>query len=109
VAQERGLRVLRGTYVGVLGPSYETPAEIRLYARYGDVIGMSTVPEVIAARARGLRCLGLSLISNLAAGMSHEILTHEAVLEAGQNAAVALSALVHGILSELNGQSEGNS
>jgi len=109
VAAEHGLRIVRGTYVGVLGPSYETPAEIRFYSRLGDAIGMSTVPEVIAARARGLRCLGISLISNLAAGLSHEMLTHDEVLLAGQNAAVALSTLVRGILSELSRQSRGNS
>jgi len=101
VAAERDLHVVRGTYVGVLGPSYETPAEIRFYSRFGDAIGMSTVPEVIAARARGLRCLGISLISNLAAGLSHEKLTHDEVIIAGEHAAVALSTLVRGILSEL--------
>ena len=102
VATQNQIRVVNGTYVGLLGPSYETPAEIRLYRRYGDAIGMSTVPEVIAARARGVRCLGLSVISNLAAGLSHETLTHEEVLLAGQTAAVALSRLVRGILSNLD-------
>ena len=106
-AVKHSIRVVRGTYVGVLGPSYETPAEIRAYSQYGDAIGMSTVPEVLAARARGLRCLGISLITNLAAGLSHEKLTHEEVLLAGQHAAVALSTLVRGILSELRGQSRG--
>ena len=106
VAARDQIRVVNGTYVGLLGPSYETPAEIRLYRRYGDAIGMSTVPEVIAAHARGMRCLGLSVISNLAAGLSQELLTHEEVLLAGQTAAVALSKLVRGILSTLD-QSEG--
>ena len=101
VATRDQIRVVNGTYVGLLGPSYETPAEIRLYRRYGDAIGMSTVPEVIAARACGVRCLGLSVISNLAAGLSQEMLTHEEVLLAGQTAAVALSKLVRGILSSL--------
>ena len=102
VAAEQRIRTVRGTYVGLLGPSYETPAEIRLYRRFGDAIGMSTVPEVIAARAIGMRCLGISVISNLAAGLSQEMLTHEEVLLAGQTAAVALNTLVRGILSELH-------
>jgi purine-nucleoside phosphorylase len=109
VAAERRIHAVSGTYVGLLGPSYETPAEIRLYRRYGDAIGMSTVPEVIAARAIGMRCLGLSVISNLAAGMSQEMLTHEDVLVAGQTAAVALNTLLRGILSELHRQWKGDS
>lgn len=78
-----GLSVHRGVYVGVLGPSYETAAEIRAYSRLGgDAVGMSTVAEVIAARHAGLRVLGLSCITNLGTGLSPNPLTHEEVQQA---------------------------
>lgn len=102
VATDAGQRVVRGVYCGVLGPSYETPAEVRMLRSLGaDAIGMSTVPEVIAARASGMSVLGVSLISNPAAGLSATPLVHEEVIAAGQLAAGALSALVRGVLSRL--------
>jgi len=102
VAAEMGKRVVRGVYCGVLGPSYETPAEVRMCRALGaDAIGMSTVPEVIAARAGGMRVLGISLISNPAAGLASRPLVHEDVIRAGQLAASDLSALVRGVLSRL--------
>ncbi len=86
-------------YAGVLGPSYETPAEIRMLERLGvDAVGMSTVPEVLAARARGLRVLGISSITNLATGMAAAPLTHEEVLAAGQGLSAELEGLIRGIL-----------
>lgn len=82
VARNLGLSLESGVYAGVLGPSYETPAEVRMLARLGaDAVGMSTVPEVIAARALGLRVAGVSCISNPAAGLSAVPLSHDDVLE----------------------------
>lgn len=73
-----------GVYLAVLGPSFETPAEIRAFRTLGaDLVGMSTVPEVIAANHLGLRCLGISCVTNLAAGISPYKLSHQEVLETG--------------------------
>ena len=90
-----------GVYVGLLGPSYETPAEIRMLQRFGDAVGMSTVPEVIAARARGMRVLGVSTITNLAAGISPTALSHEEVLESGRAVGADLERLVRGVLRRM--------
>ncbi len=99
VALERRIRVTRGVYVALSGPSYETPAEIRMMRRLGgDAVGMSTVPEVLVARAVGIRVLGISLISNPAAGLSPHPLSHEEVLAAGEEARERFSALVRGVL-----------
>jgi purine-nucleoside phosphorylase len=105
VGHENGLRLQRGVYLAVLGPSYETPAEIRMYATLGaDAVGMSTVPEVIAARAVGIRVLGISLITNAAAGITGEPLTHEEVILAGQEARPRFAAVVRGVVRELAGR-----
>jgi len=102
VAQEQRILLEEGVYCGLLGPSYETPAEVRMLERLGaDAVGMSTVPEVIAARARGVRCLGFSIITNLAAGLSGEKLDHREVLEVGKQVAGRLSDLLKGILRRL--------
>jgi purine-nucleoside phosphorylase len=102
VARERGLTLHEGVYAGLLGPSFETPAEIRMLETLGaDAVGMSTVLEVIVARARGLRVLGISTITNFAAGISGQPLNHEEVLAAGQAVARELESLVRGILQEL--------
>lgn len=88
-----------GVYAGLLGPSYETPAEVAYLRTTGaDVVGMSTVPEVITARALGLRVLGFSLVTNVAAGVG---LSHEEVLEAGRLAADDLQRLMLAILRGL--------
>jgi len=82
-----GLKLRRGVYLAVSGPSYETPAEIRAFARLGaDAVGMSTVPEAIVARQCGLRVAALSCIANLAAGISKAPLSHEEVLETANRA-----------------------
>jgi purine-nucleoside phosphorylase len=96
-----GIRCQRGVYVGMSGPSYETPAEIRM-ARVlgGDAVGMSTVPEVIAARHMGLRVAGLSCITNLAAGVSDRKLDHREVLETGRRVTEALLQVLARIVSE---------
>lgn len=81
-ALELGIRLQEGTYAAVHGPSYETPAEIRMLAWMGaDAVGMSTAPEVITARANGIRCVAVSCLSNYAAGISKEPLDHEEVME----------------------------
>lgn len=88
-----------GVYVQFTGPHYETPAEIQMVrAIGGDLVGMSTVLEAIAAREAGMEVLGLSLVTNLAAGISGEPLNHEEVLEAGKSAATRMGGLLAGIL-----------
>ncbi len=82
VAAEIGLKVQEGVYVGNTGPSYETPAEVRMLRTLGgDAVGMSTVPEVIIARHSGMKVLGISCISNMAAGILDQPLTHDEVME----------------------------
>ena len=98
-ALEVGISLEEGVYAGVLGPNYETPAEIRMLSRLGaDAVGMSTVPEVIAARARGMRVLGISTITNLASGISPSKLDHTEVLAAGAAVTNSLEAVVRGVL-----------
>jgi len=101
-AREAKIPLEEGVYVGLLGPSYETPAEIRMLQRLGaDAVGMSTVPEVIVARARGMRCLGFSTITNLAAGISPAPLSHQEVLQVGREVGQALGTVVKGVLRRL--------
>jgi purine-nucleoside phosphorylase len=96
-----GVRCHRGVYVGMTGPSYETPAEIRMARVLGaDAVGMSTVPEVIAARHMGLRVAGLSCITNMAAGVSDRKLDHREVLETGRRVTEALLQVLARIVSE---------
>ena len=102
VAGARGIELPEGVYAGLPGPSFETPAEIEMLSRLGaDVVGMSTVQEVLAARAVGTRCLGLSLVSNLAAGRSPRPLSHAEVMEVAREAGARLDGLVRGILARL--------
>ncbi|HEX7049262.1 MAG TPA: purine-nucleoside phosphorylase [Longimicrobiales bacterium] len=102
VALERRIRVVRGVYAAVSGPSYETRAEIRMLRGFGaDAVGMSIVPEVLAARAMGVRVLGISLISNRAAGLAAEPLDHAAVVAAGREARDRFASLVRGVLLEI--------
>jgi len=85
VAAELGIDVAEGVYAALLGPSYETPAEIRWLRSIGaDLVGMSTVPEVIAANHMGLNVLAISCVSNMAAGILPRKITHEEVLETGR-------------------------
>jgi purine-nucleoside phosphorylase len=94
-AEEAGFTVFEGVYAAVLGPSFETPAEVRmLRALGGTVVGMSTVPEVIAARHMGVRVAALSLAANPAAGLVDRPLTHTEVLEEGRRAASKLAKLI---------------
>lgn len=99
VAAERRIPLEEGVYAGLLGPNYETPAEVRMLAALGaDAVGMSTVNEVIAARARGLRCLGISTVTNAAAGISDQPLSHKEVMEAAERVKDHLGALVEGVV-----------
>jgi purine-nucleoside phosphorylase len=99
VALQAGVTLHEGVYAAVLGPSYETPAEIRMLQRLGaDAVGMSTVPEVITARARGLRVLGLSGITNAAAGLGDGKLSHQEVLAGAATIAGYLELIVRGVV-----------
>ena len=103
VARERGIALEEGVYIQVLGPSYETPAEIRMAERMGaDAVGMSTVVEVIAARARGVRCLAFSTITNPASGITGERLSHAEVIEVAARVAGDLEKLVQGVVGTLS-------
>jgi purine-nucleoside phosphorylase len=95
----RGLR--RGVYAGVAGPTYETPAEITMLRRLGaDAVGMSTVPEAIAARQAGLRVVALSLITNAAAGTTRKPVSHAEVLEAAARSRAKMAKVLRRILSD---------
>ncbi len=98
-----GIPTTRGVYVWTPGPSYETKAEIRFFGRIGaDAVGMSTVPEVIQARYLGLRVLGISTITNMAAGLSDTLLNHEEVLEVGSEIRVEMETLIRSIVRNLS-------
>jgi purine-nucleoside phosphorylase len=102
VAKERDVRLEEGVYAGLLGPTYETPAEVRMLEKLGaDAVGMSTVLEVIAARAQGMRCLAVSTITNPAAGISPTPLSHKEVMEAADGVREALGRLMEGIVAAL--------
>ena len=91
--------LVEGVYAGLPGPHFETPAEIRMLRTMGaDLVGMSTVLEAIAARAEGTEVFGLSLVTNLAAGVTGEPLNHEEVLEAGRAAAGRMGRLLHALV-----------
>jgi len=97
-----GIELTEGVYVGLTGPTYETPAEVRMLASLGgDAVGMSTVLECIAARWVGLEVCGVSLITNPGAGYSGEPLTHEEVLDAGRVAGPRLARVIARFVAEL--------
>ncbi|MCU0622502.1 MAG: purine-nucleoside phosphorylase [Gemmatimonadaceae bacterium] len=101
-ARAGGVPLQEGVYCGLTGPTYETPAEVRMLERLGaDAVGMSTVPEVIAARAMGMRCAGVSVITNPAAGLSLTPLAHDEVVEVGRQVAPRFEALVEGFVARL--------
>ncbi|HEY0780754.1 MAG TPA: purine-nucleoside phosphorylase [Gemmatirosa sp.] len=101
-ARTVGVPVAEGVYAGLLGPSFETPAEVRMLERLGaDAVGMSTVPEAIVARALGMRVAGVSLVTNAASGHTGQPLTHAEVLESGREASARFRALVTEFVRQL--------
>ena len=97
-----GIEMHEGVYAALSGPSYETPAEIRYLRTIGaDLAGMSTVPEVIVARHMGIRCLAISCVTNLAAGISGQPLSHKEVLETGERVRGQFSALLAAVLPRI--------
>lgn len=102
VAQMRRIPLVRGVYAGLLGPTYESPAEIRMLAWVGaDAVGMSTVAEALAARASGMKVAGISCITNYAAGITNDVPNHEEVIEVGKRAAQSFSDLLEAAVPEL--------
>lgn len=102
-AQRLGIPLRHGVYLACTGPSYETPAEIRAFRAWGaDAVGMSTVPEVIAASHCGLKVLAFSLITNMAAGILDQPLTEEEVIQMGNHSGPMLQSLIMEIISDIN-------
>jgi len=101
IAREAGV-LKEGVYAGLPGPSYETPAEIRYLRTIGaDLVGMSTVPEVIAANHMGIKVLGISCVTNMAAGILPQKLTHSEVIETGDRVKGTLAALLRAVIPQL--------
>jgi purine-nucleoside phosphorylase len=102
VAKRVGIHLAEGVYAAVLGPSYETPAEVQMIRTLGgDAVGMSTVPEVVVARAGGVRVLGVALITNAAAGVGRGALDHQDVLDTAARGAQGFQQLIAGVLAAL--------
>ena len=102
-AARQGFQLAEGVYLAVLGPSFETPAEIRAFRTLGaDLVGMSTVHEVIVARHMGLEVLGISLVTNMAAGVRDEIIQHEDVMDVGRRAESQFTSLLTAIIPKIS-------
>ncbi|WCK55964.1 purine-nucleoside phosphorylase [Aneurinibacillus sp. Ricciae_BoGa-3] len=102
VASNHGISLQEGVYAGMTGPSYESPAEIRMIRILGgDAVGMSTIPEVIVARHCGIDVLGISCISNMAAGILPQPLSHDEVMETAEKVKNKFLSLVKGIIEEM--------
>jgi purine-nucleoside phosphorylase len=100
--QRLGIHLGEGVYAALAGPSYETPAEIRYLRSIGaDLVGMSTVPEVIAARHSGIRVLGISCVTNAAAGVLDQPLDHKEVLETAERVKGQFIALLHAVIRDI--------
>jgi purine-nucleoside phosphorylase len=100
-ARDLGVTVRRGIYAGLAGPSYETPAEIHMLRACGaDAVGMSTVPEAIVARHMGMNVLGISCITNMAAGISETPINHEEVMETGQRVRETFTQLLRRVIAK---------
>lgn len=102
IAAEKGIRVVHGVYIGVQGPTFETPAEYKMYHRLGaDAVGMSTVPEVIVARHGGMRVLGVSCITNMAAGILSKPLNHAEVTETANRVKDRFKGLLDAVIGRM--------
>lgn len=102
VARTLGIEIRRGIYAALAGPSYETPAEIHMFRACGaDAVGMSTVPETIVARQMGIEVLGISCITNMAAGISDEPINHAEVMETGRRVRETFTKLLRGVIAQL--------
>ncbi|HEY7236626.1 MAG TPA: purine-nucleoside phosphorylase [Gemmatimonadaceae bacterium] len=102
VARKEKIALTEGVYCGLLGPSYETPAEVRMLSLLGaDAVGMSTVPEVIVSAALGMRTLGISCVTNMACGLSAAPITHAEVIETTARVAAKFERLVGGVVARL--------
>ena len=101
-AHAAGTELRRGVYAALAGPSYETPAEIRMLRALGaDAVGMSTVPEAVVARHAGLRVLGISCITNMAAGVSDKPIEHSEVMETGERVRETFTGLLRRVIPKL--------
>ncbi|MEO6981649.1 MAG: purine-nucleoside phosphorylase, partial [Edaphobacter sp.] len=101
-AAKQNISLAEGVYLAVLGPSYETPAEIRAFRALGaDLVGMSTVHEVIVARHMGIEVLGLSLVTNMAAGVLDEAINHEEVMETGHRIERQFTSLLTALIPRI--------
>lgn len=101
-AQAMGVQLRRGIYAAMSGPSYETPAEVRMLRTLGaDAVGMSTVPEAIVARQMGMKVLGISVITNLAAGVTDQPINHEEVMEMGERVRATFVELLRRVVRRL--------
>jgi purine-nucleoside phosphorylase len=98
IAAKESIQLFEGVYAGLLGPQYETPAEIRMLRTIGaDAVGMSTVLEAIQARALGMEVIGISTLTNWAAGISGEALSHTEVMDVGKTVIGAMTTLLGGL------------
>ena len=101
-AKEHGISIKEGVYVQLTGPSYETPAEVRMCRIWGgDAVGMSTACEAVAARHMGMEIGGISCITNLAAGLSKEVLDHKEVQETADRVSADFKELVTGVIQKM--------
>ncbi|MDQ5845617.1 MAG: purine-nucleoside phosphorylase [Acidobacteriota bacterium] len=103
-AKEIGVTVRRGIYAALAGPSYETPAEIHMLRSFGaDAVGMSTVPEAIVGRHMGMKLLGISCITNMAAGINEQPINHQEVMETGERVRTTFTQLLRRVIKNLPG------
>lgn len=110
VAEDLGIPLTEGVYASMPGPAYETPAEVRMLRTLGaDLVGMSTVPSVTVARARGMQVLGFSMITNVAAGLGEGSLDHVEVMEVGRTGGRVLQRLIRGIVARWDQVAEAQS
>ncbi len=102
IAKDQGIEIKKGVYIAVPGPNYETPSEIKAFEKLGaDAVGMSTVPEVIVAKSLGMRVLGISCITNMAAGILKKPLSHKEVIETTKKVETKFKKLVREIITKI--------